>query len=54
MKNPIILRLFFGLSFLFSAYTKFIAPGYFEITLLDQGITPTRELAAHLARFLLE
>lgn len=51
MKNPIILRLFFGLSFLFSAYTKFIAPGYFEITLLDQGIAPTRELAAHLARF---
>jgi len=36
---------------LFSAYTKFIASGYFEITLLDQGIAPTRELAAHLARF---
>ena len=51
MKSPLILRLFFGLSFLFSAYTKFVAPGYFEITLMDQGIAPSRELAAHLARF---
>lgn len=50
MKRPLILRLFFGLSFLFSAYTKFVVPGYFEITLMDQGIASTREIAVHLAR----
>lgn len=51
MKHPHILRLLFALSFLFSAYTKFVAPGYFEITLMDQGIASSRELAAHLTRF---
>ena len=53
MKLPVILRFLFALSFLFSAYTKFIAPGYFEIVLLDQGIAPTRALAAQLARFVI-
>lgn len=51
MKHPHILRLLFGLSFLFSAYTKFVAPSYFEITLMDQGIASSSELAAHLTRF---
>lgn len=51
MKYPHILRLLFALSFLFSAYTKFVSPGYFEITLMDQGIASSRELAAHLTRF---
>ena len=51
MKHPHILRLLFALSFLFSAYTKFFGPGYFEITLMDQGIASSRELAAHLTRF---
>ena len=51
MKHPHILRLLFALSFLFSAYTKFVAPGYFEINLMDQGIAYSRELAAHLTRF---
>ena len=51
MKHPHILRLLFALSFLFSAYTKFVVPGYFEITLMDQGIASSRELAAHLTRF---
>ena len=45
------LRILFALSFLFSAYTKFIAPGYFEITLMDQGIASSRNLAGHLSRF---
>ena len=51
MKHPHILRLLFALSFLFSAYTKFVGLGYFEITLMDQGIASSRELAAHLTRF---
>jgi uncharacterized membrane protein YphA (DoxX/SURF4 family) len=46
-----ILRIFFALSFLFSAYTKFVAPGFFEITLMDQGIASSRVWAAHLTRF---
>lgn len=50
MSIHIILRLLFAMSFLFSAYTKFIAPGYFEITLMDQGIAETRIIAAHLTR----
>lgn len=53
MKHPHILHLLFALSFLFSAYTKFVGPGYFQITLMDQGIASSRELAAHLTRFLL-
>lgn len=51
MKHPHILHLLFALSFLFSAYTKFVRPGYFEITLMDQGIASSRELAANLTRF---
>ena len=46
-----LLRLLFAFSFLFSAYTKFIAPGFFEITLMDQGLSPTRVIAGHLSRF---
>ena len=45
------LRVLFALCFLFSAYTKFIAPGYFEITLMDQGIASSRNLAGHLSSF---
>jgi hypothetical protein len=45
------LRTIFALSFLFSAYTKFIAPGYFEITLMDQGLASTRNFAGHISRF---
>ena len=45
------LRTIFALSFLFSAYTKFIAPGYFEITLMDQGLASTRYFAGHISRF---
>ena len=45
-----LLRFLFALSFLFSAYTKFIAPGFFEITLMDQGLSHSREMARHLSR----
>lgn len=51
MPLKLILRLFIALSFLFSAYTKYIAPGYFEITLMDQGIAHSRTVAAYLTRF---
>lgn len=46
-----ILRVFFAISFLFSAYTKFVAPGFFEITLMDQNLANNRVWAAQLTRF---
>ena len=48
-----ILGFLFSFSFLFSAYTKWIAPGYFEITLLDQGLASTRAFAGVLSRFII-
>lgn len=47
------LRILFALSFIYSAVTKFIAPGYFEITLMDQGLASTRSFAGHLSRFII-
>ena len=46
-----ILQLLLAITFLFSAYTKAVGPGFFEITLMDQGIAPNRFTAAYLARF---
>tara|TARA_B100001057_G_scaffold483203_1_gene559625 strand:- start:5860 stop:6732 length:873 start_codon:yes stop_codon:yes gene_type:complete len=45
------LQLLLAITFLFSAYTKAVGPGFFEITLMDQGISPNRSIAAYLARF---
>mgnify|MGYP001166551951 CR=1 FL=1 len=45
------LQLLLAITFLFSAYTKAVGPGFFEITLMDQGIAPNRFTAAYLARF---
>ena len=45
------LQLLLAITFLFSAYTKAVGPGFFEITLMDQGIAPNRVIAAYLARF---
>ncbi|MDO7576558.1 MAG: hypothetical protein MUQ86_06630 [Flavobacteriaceae bacterium] len=45
------LRILLGITFLFSAYTKFVGPGFFEITLMDQGLAPDRFFAAQLAQF---
>ena len=36
-----ILGTFFAFTFLFSAYTKWISPGHFEITLMDQNLADT-------------
>ncbi|MEK9603741.1 MAG: MauE/DoxX family redox-associated membrane protein [Flavobacteriaceae bacterium] len=45
------LQLLLGVTFIFSAYTKAVGPGFFEITLMDQGLAPNRALAGHMARF---
>ena len=46
-------RILLGLVFIFSAYTKFVGPGFFEITLIDQGLLSSRGQAQHVARFLI-
>lgn len=37
-------------AFLLSSISKVISPGYFEITLVDQGLLASRELAAYATR----
>jgi len=46
----IFFQLLISAAFLFSAISKIISPGYFEITLIDQGILPNRELASYFTR----
>jgi hypothetical protein len=55
MKNVITLslRIFIGLVFLLSAYSKLIAPGIIEIILVDHGIVSSRETAAVLVHLLI-
>lgn len=48
-----ILRIFLALTFFFSAYTKFIGPGFFELTLIDQHIAASREAAAWFTRIII-
>jgi len=48
-----LLRIILAIVFIFSAISKLVAPGLFEITILDQGIIETREIAAYLGRFLI-
>ena len=45
------LQLLLAVTFIFSAYTKAVGPGFFEITLIDQGLAPGRVFAGHMARF---
>lgn len=45
------LQLLLAITFIFSAYTKAVGPGFFEITLMDQGLAPSRDFAGHMARF---
>ena len=45
------LQVLLGVTFIFSAYTKAVAPGFFEITLMDQGLASSRAFAGHMARF---
>jgi|TARA_B100001059_G_scaffold114378_2_gene114615 hypothetical protein len=46
-----VLQILLAITFIFSAYTKFAGPGFFEITLMDQGLAPGRTFAGHMARF---
>ena len=48
-----VFRILLGIVFVFSAYTKFVGPGFFEITLIDQGLLSSRGQAQHAARFLI-
>lgn len=48
-----ILRIFLSLVFIFSAFTKLIAPGLIEIILVDQGFAAYREAAAIYVRLLI-
>ena len=45
------LQLLLAITFIFSAYTKAVGPGFFEITLMDQGLATSRNFAGHMARF---
>ena len=54
MKNLVLVaRILISISFLFSAYTKWIAPGFFELTMISQGVFDDREVAALFARFII-
>lgn len=53
LTTPLILRYILAAVFITSAITKLIAPGLFEIIILNEGIISTREIAAYIARFLL-
>lgn len=52
-KTKILLRLVLGITFVFSAYSKLIAPGAVEVILIDQGIISSRDLAGILVRLLI-
>ena len=45
-----LLQLFLGATFLFSAYTKALAPGFFEVLLEQQGLVPNRLYGAWATR----
>ncbi len=49
----LFLRFFLGSVFIFSAYSKLFSPGIVEIILIDNGIIPTRDIAALLVRILI-
>jgi uncharacterized membrane protein YphA (DoxX/SURF4 family) len=48
-----ILRLLLGAVFIFSAISKLLGVGLFEIAIVDQGLTATREQAAYPARLVI-
>ncbi len=49
----LILQIIFGGTFIFSAYSKIISPGLFEILLLDSGFFSSRLPAAYFTRLLI-
>ena len=48
-----ILQFFLAATFLFSAYTKAVAPGFFEVLLEQQGLVPSRLYGAWATRFII-
>lgn len=46
-----VLQYLLAITFIFSAYTKAVGPGFFEITLMDQGLASSRTYAGYMARF---
>ena len=48
-----ILQFFLAATFLFSAYTKAVAPGFFEVLLEQQGLVPNRLYGAWATRFII-
>jgi hypothetical protein len=49
----IILQIILGGTFIFSAYSKIIAPGMFEILMINSGFIETRVVASYLTRLLI-
>ncbi len=49
----IVFQLFLAVTFLFSAYTKVIAPGFFEVLLEQQGMVPNRMYGAWATRLII-
>ena len=49
----ITLQIFLAATFLFSAYTKAVAPGFFEVLLEQQGLVPSRLHGAWATRFII-
>ena len=48
-----ILQFFLAATFLFSAYTKAVAPGFFEVLLEQQGLVPSRLYGAWVTRIII-
>jgi hypothetical protein len=48
-----LLQVILGVTFVFSAISKLIAPGLFELTIIEQGIIASREIASYLSRVLI-
>jgi len=49
-KTLILFQIIIAATFIFSAISKILSPGYFEITLLDQGLFSDRVIASYFAR----
>ena len=49
----ITLQLFLAVTFLFSAYTKAVAPGFFEVLLEQQGLVSSRLYGAWVTRIII-
>lgn len=53
LSTKVILRLLLGSIFIFSAISKLLVPGLFEIAIVEQGLAASREQAAYPARLVI-